>query len=309
MTRRQTKTAHTVSKNASAEEFRNKIKLKNFEARNYLTKKHPHVEAILKDKNFDPAKLRQHSAKIIGAGMVAGSLLVASPNIAQNLPTPDDLLHKSKHSVENQDSNKQIVVNSLKSILPAKTRPLERNEEKILEQIFQSTMGINAKATLESEHLNTTYGRIGAEQHLRRYPGDTVDQHGIGDEIAEGIAPGLGAWGYLANSEEQMTDHLLNVEKWYAVVQTMYLPDWNTRQPHLKNWYKHRKVLIVNTQNGNAVIAAVADAGPAAWTGKHYGGSPEVMEHLGGEKYKKGPVVMFFVDDPDNVVPLGPVKY
>lgn len=31
------------------------------------------------------------------------------------------------------------------------------------------------------------------------------------------------------------------------------------------------------------------------------------MNHLGGAKYKKGPVVLFFVDDPNNKVPLGPV--
>ena len=100
-----------------------------------------------------------------------------------------------------------------------------------------------------------------------------------------------------------------DTEKWYAVVQTLYLSDWDRRQPYLKNWYKYRKVLIVNTENGNAVIASIADSGPAAWTGKHYGGSPEVMQSLGGSAYKKGPVIIFFVDDPENEVPLGPVEY
>jgi len=61
--------------------------------------------------------------------------------------------------------------------------------------------------------------------------------------------------------------------------------------------------------NGNVVIADIADSGPAAWTGKHFGGSPEVMDYLGGSRYKKGPVVVFFVDDPKNEVPLGPVEY
>ena len=61
--------------------------------------------------------------------------------------------------------------------------------------------------------------------------------------------------------------------------------------------------------NGNAVVAAIADAGPAAWTGKHFGGSPEVMDYLGGPRYKKGPVILFFVDDPESKVPLGPVEY
>ena len=92
-------------------------------------------------------------------------------------------------------------------------------------------------------------------------------------------------------------------------MQTLYLPDWGRRQPYLRDWYKYRKVLIVNTDNGNAVVAAIADAGPAAWTGKHFGGSPEVMDYLGGARYKKGPVLVFFVDDPEDNVPLGPVEY
>ena len=33
------------------------------------------------------------------------------------------------------------------------------------------------------------------------------------------------------------------------------------------------------------------------------------MNYLGGAKYKKGSVIVFFVDDPKNVVPLGPVDY
>jgi len=118
-------------------------------------------------------------------------------------------------------------------------------------------------------------------------------------EKDEGMAPGRGAWGYVPKENET----------WYAVVQTLYLPDWNTRQPYLRDWYKYRKVLIVNTINGNAVIANIADAGPAAFTGKQFGGSPEVMNYLGGPRYKKGPVIIFFVDDPDNKVPLGPVEY
>jgi hypothetical protein len=33
------------------------------------------------------------------------------------------------------------------------------------------------------------------------------------------------------------------------------------------------------------------------------------MQHLGGSRYKKGPVVVFFIDDPKNEVPLGPIDY
>jgi hypothetical protein len=198
-------------------------------------------------------------------------------------------------------------VESLAQALPNKTRPLTRSEEKYLEQVFENVIGVKTKANLEGEHLNTTYGLIGAEQHLKRFPGDTIAGHK--PYLKEGIAPGLGAWGYFARSKSELNPSLEETERWYAVVQTLYLPDWGSRQPYLRDWYKDRKVLIVNTQNGNAVVAAIADSGPAAWTGKVFGGSPEVMEYLGGPRYKKGPVVLFFVDDPENKVPLGPVEY
>jgi hypothetical protein len=202
------------------------------------------------------------------------------------------------------------LVSNLKSVLPGKIRPLFPAEEILLEKLFGQVIGVKAKATLDGQHLNTTYGLIGIEQHLRRYPGDALDKH-TNDPIVlrEGIAPGLGAWGYFAPSKEKLTPELEEVEKWYAVVQTLYLPDWNSNQPFLKNWYKYRKVLIVNTQNGRAVVASIADSGPAAWTGKHFGGSPEVMNYLGGPFYKKGPVVLFFVDESEGEVPLGPVEY
>lgn len=203
----------------------------------------------------------------------------------------------------------QLLLASLQQLLPQKVGPMDRSTEKSLEQVFSQTIGVNAKATLESEHLNTTYGYIGAEQHLARYPGDNMSVHPAVSEHDEGMAPGLGAWGYFARSKSALTGNLSDNEKWYAVVQTLYLPDWSSRQPYLLNWYKYRKVLIVNTLNGNAVVADIADSGPAAWTGKSFGGSPEVMNYLGGSRYKKGPVVLFFVDDPNNQVPLGPVEY
>ena len=278
--------------------LRNRLKIKHLEAKKAFSKKYPHVEKFLAKKGVEIGKLREHSAKIIGAGALTGSLLLASPASEKALPPPE---------ARAVDLPQKLLVDTLGEFLPKKTRPLTRQEEKFLEQAFESVMGVKARAGLEGEHLNTTYGLIGAEQHLKRFPGDSVANHK--PYLKEGIAPGLGAWGYFAPSKDKLTRQLEETERWYAVVQTLYLPDWNSRQPYLRDWYKHRKVLIVNTQNGNAVVAAIADSGPAAWTGKHFGGSPEVMEYLGGPRYKKGPVVLFFVDDPENKVPLGPVDY
>jgi hypothetical protein len=295
----------------SPEQLRRKLKLKHLEAKEKLSKSHPQVDKFFKSKKLDPGKVRSHSARILGAGAIAGAMLLKAPAGIKALPTPHEILDSLdlKKSKTATKAPREIIVDTLKSVLPKRPRPLTRVEEKFLEQIFQNVMGIASRGSLEGEHLNTTYGYIGAEQHLRRYPSDTLLQHGKGEMLDEGMAPGLGAWGYFAPSKADLTPYLEDVEKWYAVVQTLYLPGWNQRTRYLRDWYKYRKVLIVNVGNGRAVVASIADSGPAAWTGKHFGGSPEIMDYLGGPRYKKGKVVLFFVDDPENKIPLGPVKY
>jgi hypothetical protein len=87
------------------------------------------------------------------------------------------------------------------------------------------------------------------------------------------------------------------------------LPDWDKRQPYLRDWYKYRKVLVINPANGKSVIAVVADAGPANWTGKSFGASPEIMAYLNmKDGAQRGPAILLFVDDKDNTMPLGPVE-
>lgn len=290
-----------MKKPADSEVLRNKLKLKSLEAKKSFFQKYPHVGKYLKKQGIDLTKIREHSAKIIGASAVTGALLLSPPSNNISLPAPKeitktiDTLKRGKVGQPTQS----VLMEKLQEILPQKVGPLNYRDEKLLEKVFKDVLGINAKANLEGEHLNTTYGYIGVEQNLMRYPGDRVAN----------MAPGRGAWGYFANSKAELTPDLIEKEKWYAVVQTLYLPDWSSRLAYLRDWYKYRKVLIVNTRNGNAVVADIADAGPAAWTGKQFGGSPEVMNYLGGSKYKKGPVLVFFVDDPQNKVPLGPVEY
>lgn len=289
--------------------FRQKLKLKNLETQNNFKSTFPEAVKFFENNNLSLNKIREHSAKLISAGAITGTLLLTPPNSIGSLPSNTNTVQTTNVD-RNSNSNvapQEVFLNTIKSMLPSTVRPLARDEEKRLEQVIKDIVGVNVKATLEGEHLNTIYGYIGAEQHLKRYPGDILENHG--PYYKEGIAPGLGAWGYFSKSKQQLTDDLVETEKWYSVVQTLYLPDWNSRQPYLRDWYKYRKLLIINTQNGNAVVTAIADSGPAAWTGKQFGGSPEVMEYLGGSRYKKGAVLVFFGDDPENKVKLGPVKY
>jgi hypothetical protein len=308
------KTTYKINTERIDSEFlRNKLKLKSFEVKNDFNKKFPHVKKFFDDRGLSLSKIREHSARVITSGALTGTLLFTPPVMPTTLPNPHELISTinrfaDSSVVTNTVSNNQLVTLGIQNFLPDKVGPLTRSQEKNLENIFGTTIGVNVRANLEGEHLNTTYGYIGAEQHLMRYPGDAINAHDLTPDD-EGMAPGRGAWGYFSYSKSQMTQTDIDREKWYAVVQTLYLPDWETRLKYLVNWYKYRKVLIVNTINGNAVVADIADSGPAAFTGKQFGGSPEVMNYLGGARYKKGPVIVFFVDDPNNKVPLGPVEY
>jgi hypothetical protein len=124
----------------------------------------------------------------------------------------------------------------------------------------------------------------------------------------DGMAPGLGAWGYFVQSREQLTEKDKMREKYYIAVQTFLVPDYNQRVTEYRDFLKFRKMLVINPQNGKAMVVVIGDAGPAERTGKHLGGSPEVMSYLEREDgAKRGPVIYFFIDDPNDIIPLGPI--
>lgn len=69
-------------------------------------------------------------------------------------------------------------------------------------------------------------------------------------------------------------------------------------------------MIMINPLNGQAVVGVLGDAGPANWTLKQFGASPEAMKALKLHKGpRKGLVLLLFVDDPDNTIPLGHLKY
>jgi len=243
--------------------------------------------------------LRQKSSRLLAGAGLTGALLL-SPMTISHLTTSNQAQVNSAISVA---ENLQQLLGPISPHAPTKLDPDQATP--IEEAIFKAT-GLHAKAVLDGQQLNHQVGYIGYEQHLYRYPGDTLLDHD--DEQIAGIAPGLGAWGYFAKSAQTFTTTDYLREKWYSVAQTLYLPNWNQDFIKLRDWYKYRKILVVNLKNGESVVTALGDAGPANWTGKQFGASPETMEalnlHLGP---RKGLVLFLFLDDPDNKIPLGPV--
>lgn len=279
-----------------------KLKIKHYDSEKELKKKHPNAVLFFKNKQLEPGKIRQHAAKLLTSGILASTLLLANPQIQLLQKTPQEQNISTQALSVNQSLSAD-----LSQILPNKITPLTPEQETQVSHLFYKYFNINAVSQLGSTKLNHCYGLIGAEQHLPRYPGDSLEQHQ--EYLRAGITPGLGAWGYFAYSKNNLSDDLIEKEKYYVAVQTLYLPDWTTRFGYLRDWYKYRKVIVVNPINGNSIVCDIADAGPSWWTGKHFGGSPEVMAYLKlNVGMQKGPVVLYFVDDPEDKVKLGPLE-
>ncbi|MFH0943358.1 MAG: hypothetical protein V1810_04245 [Candidatus Beckwithbacteria bacterium] len=247
------------------------------------------------------------SQKLLASASLAGTLLLTPAG--QSLPALSEKspLQRLPLGLLSQDELKKLLVKLLKEKLPASSRVLTVAEEKALSKILYDTYGITASVELEGNRLNNQMGQIGLEQHLLRFPDDTLADRTFPQA---GMASGKGAWGYFVPSKNLLTAAVAQKEKYYIAVQTLYLPDWKARVRELYQWYKYRKVLVINPETGNAVVAVIGDAGPAKWTGKQFGGSPQVMADLGlYPKKTKAKVIILFVDDPQDNIPLGPLTH
>jgi len=298
-------------KSPSLDFERIKIKLtkKEKQVRKNFADKHSKSKAWLEKNEVNLKNLRETSRKALTAGIVSGSLLLSAGS-----ENPDHLLpaaKKPQHLLASKDifkSFRKALAVKLKQFIPEGLRPLKKEEETGIEKAVKESMGVEAKFELEGNRLNTSYGLIGGEQHLKRYPGDHLALH---DEFVEsGMAPNLGAFGHFASGASEFTTKEAQQEKYYVVTQTFMIPNWERKWTWLKDWLKFRKVLVINPNSGQAVVAIIGDSGPATWTGKQFGGSPEVMHHIGyGEGPRKGEIIMMFIDDPEDKVPLGPVQH
>lgn len=268
---------------------------------------------IDKHKSLENNLWEKHGAilKSIAAGSLSGILLLSAP-VVKALPD-GDFVSSREDALKNYDEN-VLFVAQFKEALPKEVRPLDAQEESKMVDILSKSFNIRVVSEINGIKLNRSYGIIGGEQHLYRYPGDNIYAHA--DSSLDwamygeaGIAPNLGAWGYFAPSKEEFKEIDKLRERYYIAVQTFLVPGYAENVEKYRDFFKYRKVLVVNPNNGAAIVTIIGDAGPSVWTGKHLGGSPEVMHTLGlGAGPRKGGALYFFIDDPKDEVSLGPIK-
>lgn len=267
--------------------------------------KHKVVGRWAKRKGIKPEEVVGKSAKGLAAGAAAGAMILSSgvPSDSTKIPPKEVQRETSGSSIETSVKAGRNVAPEVKKALSG----ANLYDEKKVSKNLSRALKIPVKAELNGIRLNTSYGVIGYESHLSRYPGDSLATHFQSDIDYQryshaGMAGGPGAWGYIAPSREQLSAKDIEREKYYLVTQTFLSPNWGSAE--VKQWFRHRKMVVVNPQNGEVVVGALEDAGPETATGISFGGSPEVMEALGfsgGGSY----VLMYFVDDPKDKIPLG----
>jgi len=238
--------------------------------------------------------VKHNAATVIGSAMLASG--VAGVHVPQVGLDKNKIVALTEADTKLNEAAKNL--ESVQNILSTDPQSLTKEQETLLEISLSDYFDISLKTVLDNNRLNSVWGYFGQEQHLRRWPNDKLLDHG--QNLEKGIAPALGAFGYFDNAEQ---------EKYYIAAQIHVLHNWNTDWPVLKPWYKFRKVLVYNPKNQRAVVAVFGDAGPATWTGKQFGGSPELMDYL--DMYDgsaKSRALVLFVDDSHNNVKLGPIE-
>jgi hypothetical protein len=268
----------------------------------------------LKDKGIEVENLPRQAKKSLAATAAAGVMLLSSGIApAKELPgifQQKELTGKVEDEIAAGSDKTLEIKKDLSGKLPSGVGPLTSQQEKEIAAALSKTLGYRVTPELQGFRLNTSYGYIGTESHLYRYPGDNMSTHFDSPEsilhyAGTGMAGGPGAYGYVARNQQSLTSEMTQMEKYYVVVQTFDSPSWKKAGAY--QWFKHRKFLVVNPHNGKAVVGVLMDAGPSKAGGKQYGGSPEIMDSLGlyPPKSRTG-VLFFFIDESTGKVDLGP---
>ncbi len=252
-----------------------------------LANYHKKVVEDFHKKHADTLKMaKKHALTVASAAVIASATLGGTYHVQAT--------DYARQKQQQDKKNIEDFVRQLKDLLKDKSG-LNRNEEKVIAEALSKKFGLNLKTTLDGNKLNEIYGYVGAEQHLKKWSGDLLSHHELQNS---GMAPRQGAFKNFDNAKQ---------EKYYVAVQLHELPNWNEQWPTLKPWYRFRKVFVFNPENQKGIVAVIGDSGPAKFTGKTFGGSPEVMDYLQMvDGSKKGKAIILFIDDPQNKIALGP---
>ena len=199
----------------------------------------------------------------------------------------------------------QATLQKLARLIETPVRDYQDEELLYLEQQLTDLLGFSISATQEDHLVPFVGGVMMACPHLKRTPTDELADH---EEILEaGLSQKRSFFGWFHPS--QLDTQAKLYEKYYFSLPLHLSPKWQLNPKKEALWFKHKKLIMINPTREVAVVGILADVGPYHLVRAQFGGSPEVIRL--GEVWhpaSKGKVAIFFVDDPENKVPLGQIK-
>ncbi len=200
------------------------------------------------------------------------------------------------------DEHRSVIEKMIATLkLPAGNLP--REQSLYLEQQITDLVGFEVTSEIDGYTLPATFGLMAALPHLKRHPQDDVKAHEWFQEA--GMANNRSAFGWFTEMG-QLTEVAVNREKYFVSLQVDLIPEWQLQSKQLKEWYKYRKVVVINPVVQKAAVACVGDFGPGNWIQHQFGGSPEIIRQLSvWDLASQGKVFVFMVNDPENKLPYG----
>lgn len=199
----------------------------------------------------------------------------------------------------------QAVVFKLREVAQLHPGALEKQDLLYLEQQLTDIFGFEVTSQLEGRDLPFIIGTMAAAPHNKRFPSDQLTDHGR--YLEAGMAPTRTQFGWMLDSG-QLSDTAVNQEAFGISLPLTYLPEWQTGHQDIKSWFKFRKVVVINPFELRAVVCAVNHIAPVSTLKYQFEGSPELirMGSIWSPK-TQGRVIVLFVNDEQNQVPLGPI--
>lgn len=179
---------------------------------------------------------------------------------------------------------------------------LDNIEERLyLEQQISDLTGINVTTNLDGYNLPHTTVKFRSDAHQRTNFADILNNHPQFHEA--GLNKKRSVFGWSNQNGHEST----KMEEFFIVLPIYLIKAWQTDLPSLVNWFKYRKVLVINPFTQLAAVACVSDVGPSHLQRSQALCSPELSHLLRlWQPGLQGRACLFLIEHSENI-PYGQV--
>jgi hypothetical protein len=249
------------------------------------------------------AKAQQNQTIFENAYPDLGSAIVEQEVLATPEPTALPLENRMARQISQEEYT--AVVDKLTALSKLPPGKMDIETALYVEQQVSDLVGFQVATKLQNHELLHTQGSILALPHLKRSPRDTASDHRYPQAPFSQKRSTFGWIDHLKTTHGIAED----VEEYYIALPLHLIPTWSQESAALKEWYTFRKMLVLNPQEQLAVVCRVADSLSTNTAKYQFGGSPELI--LAGRCWSAdtlGRVLVFFVVDDTNTIPVGPLS-